>query len=185
MGIDSAIGVGWDLIGEFLDRSGDVDSSGARRHVMQLLKVGDLDGLAKHYPKSSAADRDRLIAGMPFPKALPKTAQEAAKMQQDLETCGCGRPARYIIGKGDRTSCNKYARCPTYEQLKKSFEDLTALFQKVRPLFDTIGNGRCSLCGSVRTYNFQRAKPEVGPCENDNCISHEISKALGDSIKAE
>jgi hypothetical protein len=83
-GIDSATGVGWDLIGEFLDRSGDEDSSGARRHVMQLLKVGDLDSLAKHYPKSSAADRDRLFADISSSQDSSKTIEEVVRMQQGL-----------------------------------------------------------------------------------------------------
>lgn len=33
--------------------------------------------------------------------------------------CGCGRPARYMSLNGD-DSCNKYGRCPTYEELEKN-----------------------------------------------------------------
>ena len=35
------------------------------------------------------------------------------------EICGCGKPVRYIDSKGIE-SCNKYGRCPTYEELNKS-----------------------------------------------------------------
>lgn len=28
--------------------------------------------------------------------------------------CGCGRPVRYMTKSGD--ACNKYMRCPTYEE---------------------------------------------------------------------
>ena len=32
------------------------------------------------------------------------------------QSCGCGRPVRYIVPNGDgtATSCNKYMRCPTW-----------------------------------------------------------------------
>ena len=40
--------------------------------------------------------------------------------------CGCGKPARYISHNGG--SCNKYVRCPTYDELreqhKKAFNEL-------------------------------------------------------------
>jgi len=37
--------------------------------------------------------------------------------------CGCGRPVRYSTpGNEDGGSCNKYGRCPTYEQLANALE---------------------------------------------------------------
>jgi hypothetical protein len=39
------------------------------------------------------------------------------------DKCGCGRPAKYSTpGNEDGGSCNKYSRCPTYEQLANALE---------------------------------------------------------------
>ena len=40
--------------------------------------------------------------------------------------CGCGRPVQYIVTNGDGTTdaCNKYSRCPTWEELKASYDRL-------------------------------------------------------------
>lgn len=40
-------------------------------------------------------------------------------MSDLLDKCGCGKDARYLTMCGDEQvgSCNKYQRCPTYEQL--------------------------------------------------------------------
>ena len=33
------------------------------------------------------------------------------------DLCGCGNPIRYIVANDpSRAACNKYARCPTYEE---------------------------------------------------------------------
>ena len=44
-------------------------------------------------------------------------------------TCGCGKPVRYITlcGKG---SCNKYTRCATYEELSPANASLRLLESK-------------------------------------------------------
>jgi len=38
--------------------------------------------------------------------------------------CGCGLPAKYykmpLSGSEEKGSCNKYGRCPTYDELKAS-----------------------------------------------------------------
>ncbi len=40
-----------------------------------------------------------------------------------MESCGCGRPVRYSTqGNTDGGSCNKYGRCPTYEELRAALE---------------------------------------------------------------
>jgi len=43
--------------------------------------------------------------------------------------CGCGNPVRYIVpgGPPNTGACNKYARCPTYEELSKRFQILRDL----------------------------------------------------------
>ena len=33
------------------------------------------------------------------------------------EKCGCGKPAKYL-GQDGNGACNKYGRCPTYEELQ-------------------------------------------------------------------
>ena len=42
------------------------------------------------------------------------------------QLCGCGRPVRYIGPNGDGTagSCNKYARCPSWGELKAKYDEL-------------------------------------------------------------
>lgn len=42
------------------------------------------------------------------------------------QLCGCGRPVRYIVPNGDGTAdtCNKYARCPTWDELKAKYDEL-------------------------------------------------------------
>lgn len=53
--------------------------------------------------------------------------------------CGCGKPARYETHRG--MACNKYIRCPTYEELRELLEVLTremmrtdATLEKLREL---------------------------------------------------
>lgn len=41
---------------------------------------------------------------------------EGATLQTEY-SCGCGKPVRYITSCG-KGSCNKYQRCPTYEELE-------------------------------------------------------------------
>lgn len=40
-------------------------------------------------------------------------------MEDLLGKCGCGKEGRYLIMRDDEQlcSCNKYQRCPTYEEL--------------------------------------------------------------------
>jgi hypothetical protein len=44
------------------------------------------------------------------------------------QLCGCGKPVRYIVPNGDGTadSCNKYARCPSWDELKDKYDELRA-----------------------------------------------------------
>lgn len=51
-----------------------------------------------------------------------------------MELCGCGKPVRYMTpGNDDEGSCNKYQRCPTYDELRSMLEMTNrrlALFQE-------------------------------------------------------
>lgn len=42
------------------------------------------------------------------------------------QLCGCGRPVRYIVPNGDGTAdaCNKYTRCPSWDELKAKYDEL-------------------------------------------------------------
>lgn len=56
---------------------------------------------------------------------------------QDVEDCkcGCGKEGRYICHDDNGNSvysCNKYQRCPTYEDLYKMYEDLKGKFIKLK-----------------------------------------------------
>ena len=42
----------------------------------------------------------------------------------EQELCGCGKPTRYHISKEGGGSCNKYFRCPTYEELREKLVKL-------------------------------------------------------------
>lgn len=46
------------------------------------------------------------------------------------EKCNCGRPVRYMTDKGEK-SCNKYARCPTYQDLEQSNAEIAEDFGKI------------------------------------------------------
>jgi len=63
------------------------------------------------------------------------------------ETCGCGKPIRYIIPGTDASltgSCNKYGRCPTYEELltknKEQQEKLTQAKKEIQELLNYVTN---------------------------------------------
>ena len=43
--------------------------------------------------------------------------------EDDKKVCGCGRPTRYHSIDG-KDSCNKYLRCPSYDELMKENRDL-------------------------------------------------------------
>jgi hypothetical protein len=39
----------------------------------------------------------------------------------NIGKCGCGREAKYMVG--ELFACNKYIRCPSYEELSKTAKD--------------------------------------------------------------
>ncbi len=72
--IDAALGSFWDDIGRLVEQSGEEDSSGARRHVAQLIGLR-LDHEAQRYLKCSAEDiaclKAKMIAVMgPIPETV-------------------------------------------------------------------------------------------------------------------
>lgn len=54
-------------------------------------------------------------------------------------TCGCGRPTRYMVGspvtdpKNATYACNKYSRCPTYEEIGRTLTSRTQLLRNILP----------------------------------------------------
>ena len=60
-------------------------------------------------------------------------------MQNEDTICGCGKPTRYMLS-GGRYSCNKYARCPSYEELWNNSSTANArllgLLSLIIPNFD-------------------------------------------------
>jgi len=68
------------------------------------------------------------------------------KQNNHIETCGCGRPTRYVKILDDGTevhSCNKYGRCPSYEELLNERNVLKYLVNAYRNKRDVDGlNGR-------------------------------------------
>ncbi len=55
--------------------------------------------------------------------------------------CGCGRAGRYTMIGLDGisvSSCNKYKRCPTYDELKESFRVSQSHVLKYRRAVDMI-----------------------------------------------
>jgi hypothetical protein len=62
------------------------------------------------------------------------------------ETCGCGKPTRYTKINEDGTqehSCNKYGRCPTYDELCEMNQIMVSLLSAYREKRNVDGlNGR-------------------------------------------
>lgn len=47
-----------------------------------------------------------------------------------IPLCGCGKESRYAIKDGE-WACNKYARCPDYDQLKDKVRGLKEMDRKI------------------------------------------------------
>jgi len=60
-------------------------------------------------------------------------------MSEDL--CGCGKPVRYTTTDG-RGACNKYGRCPTYEELSDKLADAKADLHVLKERISDILNAR-------------------------------------------
>ena len=41
--------------------------------------------------------------------------------------CGCGKPARYLVPNSKEGSCNKYVRCPSWEELNVKLIETTTI----------------------------------------------------------
>ena len=44
--------------------------------------------------------------------------RNTSQMIDTGELCGCGRPVRYMSTNGGEGACNKYGRCPSYDELR-------------------------------------------------------------------
>lgn len=67
------------------------------------------------------------------------------------EICNCGRPTRYTHGKDEDgnflSSCNKYAMCPTYEDLSNQLlENRKFLFELKQICYDRKLNDHSVIC---------------------------------------
>lgn len=64
------------------------------------------------------------------------------KLKKLQGVCGCGNPAKYSIGNlsnGDFVgSCNKYRRCPSYDELNETLQEYRTGIYKVGEYLDTI-----------------------------------------------
>lgn len=62
-------------------------------------------------------------------------------------TCGCGKPAEYVSpANPNEGSCNKYNRCPTYEELKvfaARKQRVLNLYQQAIDVIDDYFEYRC------------------------------------------
>jgi hypothetical protein len=41
-------------------------------------------------------------------------------MNIGIGKCGCGREGRYFVTADGQTACNKYRRCPTYDEIAET-----------------------------------------------------------------
>jgi hypothetical protein len=51
--------------------------------------------------------------------------------------CGCGKLARYMI-KGTDGSCNKYARCMTYEEMRETLAMANKIIFQLREAMEKV-----------------------------------------------
>ena len=61
----------------------------------------------------------------------------------DLPKCNCGRPGRYSVSASpdfSEMSCNKYAQCPTYQDLERNAGELFADMMKLMGAFEDLKN---------------------------------------------
>ncbi len=58
------------------------------------------------------------------------------------ETCGCGRPVRYMNKDGG--SCNKYHRCPTYEEQAAIIEEQNIMIFQIKKILREGGHNDIS-----------------------------------------
>lgn len=69
------------------------------------------------------------------------TDEEKQKSIKFPGVCGCGQPNRYYVSVSPETmACNKYMRCPTYEDLRQQVAHLTDCFRNEKFV--------CARCGS-------------------------------------
>ena len=68
------------------------------------------------------------------------------KMLNLNEPCGCGNPTRYFVRVSDNeltSSCNKYMRCLTYDEMSEALKHANQLLQAYRMKREVDGlNGR-------------------------------------------
>lgn len=103
---------------------------------------------------------------------------------QPFGLCGCGNPVRYIMPNGGPGSCNKYMRCPSYNDVTVQRDELRDLCSKLAKLVDSVDNGHCQICRGFRGFEFLGEQSFAGDCENKSCVSHQIGRLLPERRKA-
>ena len=61
---------------------------------------------------------------------------ETSELTQTLGTCGCGKPIRYATKDG-KGACNKYGRCPTYDELQKILEQANLKLYQIQQILQS------------------------------------------------
>lgn len=89
-------------------------------------------------------------------------------IDMSIPLCGCGKECRYIIKDGE-WACNKYARCPDYDQLRGRVLDLrNKLSVATDYLHDLEAEWRChkdeTRCGYAKEY--AELKEFIALCES-------------------
>jgi len=56
-------------------------------------------------------------------------------------TCGCGRDGVYDMGNG-KYSCNKYIRCPTYDELENQLKECRSDLRICKSKLNTLAEAR-------------------------------------------
>ena len=52
-----------------------------------------------------------------------------------LDICGCGKKVKYTTSDG-KGACNKYGRCPTYDELSEMLKQANLKLHQIKQLLD-------------------------------------------------
>lgn len=64
-----------------------------------------------------------------------KETRKASELNDLLGVCGCGRPVRYT-SKDGKGACNKYGKCPTYEELCEMLTQANLKIHQIRQIIE-------------------------------------------------
>lgn len=115
-------------------------------------QISDLSKILLQNANSPKTIEVGLEKNQGFASQLNPLGSYAQQVQQEKSddllgsVCGCGRPAKYtsFIDNKFVGSCNKYGRCPTYEELEYKLKQLKAEFDSL-------------LCSANDTINYRES----------------------------